>query len=50
LRKAVENEFMQNLTKDAKFKIIDPQELLEPLKNNDNYKDLINYLETRYWK
>ena len=50
LRKAVENEFMQNLTKDAKFKIINPQELLEPLKNNDNYKDLINYLETRYWK
>lgn len=50
LRKAVENEFMQNLTKDAKFKIIDSQEFLEPLKNNDNYKDLITYLETRYWK
>lgn len=49
LRKAVENEFMQNLTKDAKFKIIDSQEFLEPLKNNDNYKDLITYLETRYW-
>ena len=50
LRKAVENEFMQNLTKDAKFKIIDSQEILEPLKNNDNYKDLITYLKTRYWK
>ena len=49
LRKVVENEFMQNLTKDAKFKIIDSQEFLEPLKNNDNYKDLITYLETRYW-
>jgi hypothetical protein len=49
LRKAVENEFMQNLTKDAKFKIIDPQELLSPLCDNDKYNDLITYLETRYW-
>ena len=50
LRKAVENEFMQNLTEEAKFKIIDPQELLSPLRGNENYKDLITYLETRYWK
>ena len=50
LRKAVENEFMQNLTKEAKFKIIDPQEFLSPLCGNENYKDLITYLETRYWK
>ncbi len=49
LRKAVENEFMQNLTKDAKFKIIAPQELLSPLQGNDDYKELLNYLETRYW-
>lgn len=29
---------------------IDPQELLSPLKGNDDYKELLNYLETRYWK
>ena len=50
LRKAVETEFMPMLTKDAKFKIIDPQELLSPLQGNDDYKELLNYLETRYWK
>lgn len=52
LRKAVETEFMPMLTKEAKskFKIIDPQDLLSPLKGNDDYKELLNYLETRYWK
>ena len=50
LRKAVETEFMPMLTKEAKFKIIDPQDLLSPMKGNDKYKDLITYLETRYWK
>lgn len=50
LRKAVENEFMQNLTNEAKFKIIDPQDLLSPLKGNDDYKELMEYLQTRYWK
>lgn len=50
LRDAVENEFMQMLAKEAKFKIIDPEELLSPLKGNDDYKDLITYLETRHWK
>ncbi|MBR6064361.1 MAG: hypothetical protein IKP54_09435 [Bacteroidales bacterium] len=50
LRKAVENEFMLNLTNEAKFKIIDPQDLLSPLKGNDDYKELMEYLETRYWK
>lgn len=50
LREAVENEFMQMLTKEAKFKIIDPQDLLSPLKGNDDYKELMEYLETRYWK
>ena len=50
LRKAVENEFMQNLTNEAKFKIIDPEDLLSPLKGNDDYKELLDYLETRYWK
>ena len=50
LRKAVETEFMPMLTKEAKFKMLDPQELLSPLKGNDKYKDLLSYLETRYWK
>ena len=56
LREAVENEFMQNLTNEAKFKIIDPQEFLSPIfslkdeKGEDKYSDLLNYLETRYWK
>lgn len=50
LRKAVETEFMPMLTKEAKFKMLDPQALLSPLKGNDKYKDLLTYLETRYWK
>ena len=50
LRKAVETEFMPLLTKEAKFRIIDPQELLSPLKGNDDYKELLEYLQTRYWK
>lgn len=32
------------------FHIIDPQELLAPLRDNKKYEDLITYLETRYWK
>ena len=50
LRKAVETEFMPMLTKEAKFIIIDPESLLSPLKGNDDYKELMEYLETRYWK
>lgn len=50
LRKAVENEYIPMLKEPSKFRIIDPQDFLSPLRNNDNYKDLINYLETRYWK
>ena len=50
LRKVVETEFKPMLTKEAKFKIIDPQDLLSPLKGNDDYKELMEYLETRYWK
>lgn len=56
LRKAVETEFMPMLTKEAKFKIIDPQEFLSPIsslkdeKGEKKYADLLDYLETRYWK
>ena len=50
LRAAVENEFMPMFTKDAKFKIIDPQEFLFPLKGDEKYAKLLKYLEERYWK
>ena len=55
LRVAVENEFMTMLTKEAKFKIIDPQEFLTPLyslkdeNGKEKYAELLNYLEKRYW-
>lgn len=42
--------FKESLKDSSKFIIIDPQELLSPLRGNENYKDLITYLETRYWK
>lgn len=42
--------FKESLKDKSKFQIIDPQILLSPLKGNDTYKDLITYLETRYWK
>lgn len=42
--------FKGSLKDKSKFIIIDPQDLLSPLKGNDKYKDLLNYLETRYWK
>jgi hypothetical protein len=49
LRKAVESEFIPMLKDPAKFHILDPQELLAPLEGNNDYKDLLNYLKTRYW-
>ena len=50
LREAVEHEFMPMLTKESKFAINDPQDLLSPVCDNKKYEDLITYLETRYWK
>ena len=50
LREAVEKEYIPMLKDPSKFKIIDPQDLLSPLKGNDDYKELMEYLETRYWK
>lgn len=49
LRTAIEGNYIPTLKDPSKFKIIDPQELLSPLKGNDDYKELLNYLETRYW-
>ena len=42
--------FKESLKDKSKFIIIDPQDLLSPLKGNDDYKELMEYLETRYWK
>ena len=50
LKNAIEEKYIPTLKDTSKFLIIDPQDLLSPLKGNDNYKELLNYLETRYWK
>lgn len=50
LKNAIEEKYIPTLKDKSKFRIIDPQELLSPLCGNENYKDLITYLETRYWK
>ena len=42
--------FKDSLEENSKFIIIDPQDLLSPLKGNDDYKELMEYLGTRYWK
>lgn len=45
-------QFKNFLKDEGKKRIfeIDPQDLLSPLKGNDDYKELMEYLETRYWK
>ena len=50
LRTAIEGNYIPTLKDPSKFKTIDPQDLLSPLKGNDDYKELMEYLETRYWK
>ena len=44
--------FKDSLKDEGKKRIFEiaPQDLLSPLKGNDDYKDLLSYLETRYWK
>ena len=49
LREVVKKEYVPMLKTPSRFIIIDPEEFLSPLRNNTNYSDLINYLETRYW-
>ncbi|MBO4739045.1 MAG: hypothetical protein J5606_05735 [Bacteroidales bacterium] len=49
LKSAIEDNYIPTLKDKSKFKIIDPEELLSPLKENEKYKDLITYLQTRYW-
>lgn len=50
LRTAIEGNYIPTLKDTSKFAIIDPEDLLSPLKGNDDYKELIDYLQTRYWK
>ena len=49
LKNAIEEKYIPTLKDESKFRIIDPQELLSPLRGNEKYKDLITYLEIRYW-
>ena len=50
LKNAIEGKYIPTLKDKSKFRIIDPQDFLSPLKGNDDYKELLTYLETRYWK
>lgn len=50
LRNAVESMFVPMLNDKSKFRIIDPQELLAPLKETNKYDTLFSYLNTRYWQ
>ena len=49
LRKAVATGFIPMLNDETKFKIIDPKDFLVPIKENNLYPELIDYLEKRYW-
>lgn len=49
LRKAVATGFIPMLNDKTKFKIVDPKDFLTPIKENNLYPELIDYLEKRYW-
>ena len=42
-------DFRETLVDNSKLIDIDPQDLLAPLKGNDKYADLLDYLQKRYW-
>ena len=50
LKSAIVNNYIPTLKDITKFRIIDPQALLSPIPADSDYKDLISYLQTRYWK
>lgn len=50
LKSAIVNNYIPTLKDITKFRIIDPQALLSPIPADGDYKDLISYLQTRYWK
>lgn len=46
----MEQTWISCLNNPQKYKLIDPSELFEPIKNDSTYKELIDYLNERYWK
>ena len=42
--------FRKTIVDESKLIEVDPQTMLAPLKKFDEYKELITYLQTRYWK
>lgn len=42
-------DFRETLVDKSKLIDLDPQDLLAPLKGNDKYADLLDYLQKRYW-
>lgn len=52
LRNAIKDKFIPTIKAEdqSKFRIIDPQDFLSPLKGNPKYEELLHYLKTRYWK
>lgn len=46
--KEMEESWKSHLLLDC-YQTITPEKLLSPLKGNDDYSELINYLQIRYW-
>jgi hypothetical protein len=46
--KNMEDSWRENLKEQKKYQIITPTHLLENI-DKDKYKDLIEYIKTRYW-
>ena len=42
--------FRKTIVEKSKFIEVDPQTLLAPLQQFEEYSDLLTYLQTRYWK
>ncbi len=49
LRNAITEKYIPTLKNKSKFKIIDPQDFLSPLKDDKEYEGLFDYLSKRYW-
>ena len=49
LGNAITEKYIPTLKNKSKFKIIDPQDFLSPLKDDKEYEGLFDYLSKRYW-
>lgn len=49
LRNAIVDNYVPTLKDQNKLKLIDPKDLLDPIKDKEQYKSLIDYLARRYW-